>query len=223
MSTTTFLCAVGWDLIQRWVALSGPLLQLMDIGDPWATWPGEHGNRIIKFTINIGFHSSRSQSAFATSGGFLHIFGGYSRNLSLPCCPAAKLRRSLWVDLKVGVNDTAFLKKNEYFYWMNNQIFWMNIFWINNQFYFWMNILLNEYFRFDFELNIELNHFLARFNVWMNNQNKLNSASGVQRGEVSEGDFSPCFWESFPYSLSYSTLFTGFHSTFWNNIILNCF
>ena len=86
-----------------------------------------------------------------------------------------------------------------------------------------MNILLNEYFRFDFELNIELNHFLARFNVWMNNQNKLNSASGVQRGEVSEGDFSPCFWESFPYSLSYSTLFTGFHSTFWNNIILNCF
>ena len=103
------------------------------------------------------------------------------------------------------------------------RFFWMNIFWINNQFYFWMNILLNEYFRFDFELNIELNHFLARFNVWMNNQNKLNSASGVQRGEVSEGDFSPCFWESFPYSLSYSTLFTGFHLTFWNYIILNHF
>ena len=34
-----------------------------------------------------------------------------------------------------------------------------------------MNNLLNEYFRFNFELNIELNHFLARFNVKMNNQN----------------------------------------------------
>ena len=36
----------------------------------------------MKFTINLGFCSSRSQSAFTTSGGFLHIFGGYSRNLS---------------------------------------------------------------------------------------------------------------------------------------------
>ena len=34
-----------------------------------------------------------------------------------------------------------------------------------------MNNLLNEYLRFNFELNIELNHFLARFNVKMNNQN----------------------------------------------------
>ena len=34
-----------------------------------------------------------------------------------------------------------------------------------------MNNLLNEYFRFNFELNIELNHFLAQFNVKMNNQN----------------------------------------------------
>ena len=34
-----------------------------------------------------------------------------------------------------------------------------------------MNNLLNEYFRFNFELNIELNHFLARFNIKMNNQN----------------------------------------------------
>ena len=33
-----------------------------------------------------------------------------------------------------------------------------------------MNNLLNEYFGL-FELNIELNHFLARFNVKMNNQN----------------------------------------------------
>ena len=30
---------------------------------------------------------------------------------------------------------------------------------------------MNEYFRFNFELNIELNHFLARFNIKMNNQN----------------------------------------------------
>ena len=36
----------------------------------------------MKFTIKVDFFSSRSQSAFATSGGFLHIFGGYSRNLS---------------------------------------------------------------------------------------------------------------------------------------------
>ena len=34
-----------------------------------------------------------------------------------------------------------------------------------------MNNSLNEYLRFNFELNIELNHFLARFNVKMNNQN----------------------------------------------------
>ena len=34
-----------------------------------------------------------------------------------------------------------------------------------------MNNSLNEYLRFNFELNIELNHFLARFNVKINNQN----------------------------------------------------
>ena len=34
-----------------------------------------------------------------------------------------------------------------------------------------MNNLLNEYFRLNVELNIELNHFFARFNVKMNNQN----------------------------------------------------
>ena len=33
-----------------------------------------------------------------------------------------------------------------------------------------MNILLNEYFRFKFWMNIELNRFWARFNVWMNFQ-----------------------------------------------------
>ena len=34
-----------------------------------------------------------------------------------------------------------------------------------------MNNFLYEYFVFNFELNIELNHFLARFNVKINNQN----------------------------------------------------
>ena len=51
-----------------------------------------------------------------------------------------------------------------------------------------MNNLLNEYLRFNFELNIELNHFLARFNVKMNNQNvsltpmlKLHNSEQVMR------------------------------------------
>ena len=35
----------------------------------------------------------------------------------------------------------------------------------------WMNNFLNENFWFNFEMNIELNHFLAGFNVKMNNQN----------------------------------------------------
>ena len=34
-----------------------------------------------------------------------------------------------------------------------------------------MNNLLNEYLRFNFELNIELNHFLAGFNEKMSIQN----------------------------------------------------
>ena len=34
-----------------------------------------------------------------------------------------------------------------------------------------MNIFLNEYFGFCFELNFELNHFLARFNEKMNFKN----------------------------------------------------
>ena len=33
---------------------------------------------------------------------------------------------------------------------------------------YWMNIFLNEYFGFCFELNFELNHFSARFNEKMN-------------------------------------------------------
>ena len=36
-----------------------------------------------------------------------------------------------------------------------------------------MNIFLNEYFGFCFELNFELNHFSARFNEKMNFQNVL--------------------------------------------------
>ena len=37
---------------------------------------------------------------------------------------------------------------------------------------------MNEYLEFSFELNIELNDFLALFNVWMNNQNLSPRASG---------------------------------------------
>ena len=39
-----------------------------------------------------------------------------------------------------------------------------------------MNIFLNEYFGFCFELNFELNHFSARFNEKMNFQNISNRA-----------------------------------------------
>ena len=38
---------------------------------------------------------------------------------------------------------------------------------------FWMNIFVQFWIEgFNFELNIELNHFFARFNVKMNNQNQ---------------------------------------------------
>ena len=40
-------------------------------------------------------------------------------------------------------------------------------------------ILLNEYSRFNFELNIEFNHFFARFNVKMNNQNVSLTPTGT--------------------------------------------
>ena len=40
-----------------------------------------------------------------------------------------------------------------------------------------MNIFLNEYFGFCFELNFELNHFSARFNEKMNFQNVSYRAS----------------------------------------------
>ena len=49
---------------------------------------------------------------------------------------------------------------------------WMNISfeWIIWDFFEWI-FSLNEYFDLVFELNSELNGFLALFNVWMNNQN----------------------------------------------------
>jgi len=42
-----------------------------------------------------------------------------------------------------------------------------------NNFFFSMNILLNEYFRYNFELIIELNNFWAKLNVSMNNHNVI--------------------------------------------------
>ena len=42
-----------------------------------------------------------------------------------------------------------------------------------------MNIFLNEYFGFCFELNFELNHFSAQFNEKMNFQNVSNRANWV--------------------------------------------
>ena len=42
-----------------------------------------------------------------------------------------------------------------------------------------MNIFLNEYFGFWFELNFELNHFSARFNEKMNFQNVSYRASNI--------------------------------------------
>ena len=50
-----------------------------------------------------------------------------------------------------------------HFFWMNNSIEYSGL--------YWMNIFLNEYFGFCFELNFELNHFSARFNEKMNFQN----------------------------------------------------
>ena len=65
-----------------------------------------------------------------------------------------------------------------------------------------MNNSLNEYLRFNFELNIELNHFLARFNVKMNNQNvsptpndRLICAPQQRRPYICIGYF-PCFQSS---------------------------
>ena len=43
-----------------------------------------------------------------------------------------------------------------------------------------MNIFLNEYFGFCFELNFELNHFWAKFNEKMNFQNVSNRARIVK-------------------------------------------
>ena len=58
----------------------------------------------------------------------------------------------------------------DYFPNLNEYFFELNSFWIIFEF-FELNNFLNEYFWFNFELNIESNHFLAQFNVKMNNQN----------------------------------------------------
>ena len=47
-----------------------------------------------------------------------------------------------------------------------------------------MNDLLNEYFQFNFESNIKLNHFLARFNVKMNNLNVSTTPTTVGWGKT---------------------------------------
>ena len=47
-----------------------------------------------------------------------------------------------------------------------------------------MNIFLNEYFGFCFELNFELNYFYAKFNEKMNFQNVSNRASRALRIEI---------------------------------------
>ena len=59
-----------------------------------------------------------------------------------------------------------------------------------------MNIFLNEYSGFCFELNFELNHVQARFNEKMNFQNVSNRAidgrqdqEQVEQGAVEEGHF----------------------------------
>ena len=48
-----------------------------------------------------------------------------------------------------------------------------------------MNIFLNEYFGFCFELNFELNHFWAKFNEKMNFRNVSN------RARAGEADLDP--------------------------------
>ena len=50
-----------------------------------------------------------------------------------------------------------------------------------------MNIFLNEYFGFCFELNFELNHFWAKFNEKMNFQNVSNRASQAALQRPSSG------------------------------------
>lgn len=45
---------------------------------------------------------------------------------------------------------------------------------------------LNEYFRFYFELNIELNRFWAWFNIWMNNANVSNIPTKGAKDKVKE-------------------------------------
>ena len=84
-----------------------------------------------------------------------------------------------------------------------------------------MNIFLNEYFGFCFELNFELNHFSARFNEKMNFQNvsyraSLDSvwgflnlslrASGAQLGF----DIVDCMWVQFRMGSLGLTIWGGY-------------
>ena len=55
-----------------------------------------------------------------------------------------------------------------------------------------MNIFLNEYFGFCFELNFELNHFWAKFNEKMNFLNvsaRANNMRCSMRGQYEMGEF----------------------------------
>ena len=60
-----------------------------------------------------------------------------------------------------------------------------------------MNNSLNEYLRFNFELNIELNHFLARFNVKMNNQNvsATPTSVSVSASVINQKEKYVCWYE----------------------------
>ena len=51
--------------------------------------------------------------------------------------------------------------------------YWIGYFWLAFEWIFWYN----EYFKIYFELNIELDHFWAQFNVWLNNQNVSDRAT----------------------------------------------
>ena len=59
-----------------------------------------------------------------------------------------------------------------------------------------MNIFLNEYFGFCFELNFELNHFSARFNEKMNFQNVSPTANEGGGDLPMPGFFGPLFLPS---------------------------
>ena len=78
-----------------------------------------------------------------------------------------------------------------HFLWMNNFIEYSGL--------YWMNIFLNEYFGFCFELNFELNHFSARFNEKMNFQNVSNRASLRSIGPSSQKLWPKLIFGRFPH------------------------